>query len=87
MSDHHAPRVSGSVGGVYGRNAAMASVSRRTRLYSARTPCCLRCAVLITSAQGEILGAAGGSGGTGEEDEACCAYGIEQAGLRPDASA
>ena len=43
-------------------------------------------AVLIRNAQGEILGAAGGSGGTGEEDEACCAYGIEQAGLVPDAS-
>ena len=44
-------------------------------------------AVLIKSAQGEILGAAGGSGGTGEEDEACCAYGIEKAGLVADASA
>jgi uncharacterized protein GlcG (DUF336 family) len=44
-------------------------------------------AVLIKNAQGEILGAAGGSGGTGEEDEACCAYGIEQAGLVADASA
>jgi uncharacterized protein GlcG (DUF336 family) len=43
-------------------------------------------AVLIKNAQGEILGAAGGSGGTGEEDEACCAYGIEQAGLVPDAA-
>ena len=43
-------------------------------------------AVLIKNAQGEILGAAGGSGGTGEEDEACCAYGIEQAGLVADAS-
>ena len=44
-------------------------------------------AVLIKDAKGEILGAAGGSGGTGEEDEACCAYGIEQAGLKADASA
>jgi len=44
-------------------------------------------AVLIRNAQGEIVGAAGGSGGTGEEDEACCAYGAEQAGLKPDASA
>jgi uncharacterized protein GlcG (DUF336 family) len=44
-------------------------------------------AVLIKNAQGEVLGAAGGSGGTGEEDEACCAYGIEQAGLKADASA
>lgn len=44
-------------------------------------------AVLIRNTAGEIIGAAGGSGGTGEEDEACCAYGIEQAGLKPDASA
>lgn len=44
-------------------------------------------AVLIRNAAGEILGAAGASGGTGEEDEACCGYGIEQAGLKPDASA
>jgi len=43
-------------------------------------------AVLIRNAAGEIIGAAGGSGGTGEEDEACCAYGIEQAGLKADAS-
>ncbi|MBI4194099.1 MAG: heme-binding protein [Betaproteobacteria bacterium] len=44
-------------------------------------------AALIRNAAGEIIGAAGGSGGTGEEDEACCAYGIEQAGLVADASA
>jgi uncharacterized protein GlcG (DUF336 family) len=44
-------------------------------------------AALIKNAQGEILGAAGASGGTGEEDEACCAYGIEQAGLKADVSA
>jgi uncharacterized protein GlcG (DUF336 family) len=43
--------------------------------------------VLIRDAQGNILGAAGASGGTGEEDEAVCAYGIEQAGLVPDAKA
>jgi uncharacterized protein GlcG (DUF336 family) len=42
-------------------------------------------AVLIRDKDGKILGAAGGSGGTGEEDEACCAYGIEQAGLVADA--
>ncbi|MGQ0522978.1 MAG: GlcG/HbpS family heme-binding protein [Betaproteobacteria bacterium] len=41
-------------------------------------------AVLIRNAAGEILGAAGGSGGTGEEDEVCCAYGIEQSGLKAD---
>ncbi len=44
-------------------------------------------AALIRNAAGQILGAAGASGGTGEEDEACCAYGIEQAGLVADASA
>ena len=38
-------------------------------------------AVLIRSASGELLGAAGASGGTGEEDEAVCIYGIEHAGL------
>ena len=44
-------------------------------------------AALIKNAAGEILGAAGASGGTGDEDEVCCAYGIEQAGLTADASA
>jgi uncharacterized protein GlcG (DUF336 family) len=42
--------------------------------------------VLIKDGSGQILGAAGASGGTGEEDEAACAHGIEQAGLVPDAS-
>jgi uncharacterized protein GlcG (DUF336 family) len=42
-------------------------------------------AALIKGRDGTILGAAGGSGGTGEEDEACCVYGIEQAGLVADA--
>ena len=42
-------------------------------------------AALIRDKDGTILGAAGGSGGTGDEDEACCVYGIEQAGLVPDA--
>ena len=41
--------------------------------------------VLIRDASGAILGAAGASGGTGEEDEAVCAFGIEQAGLVADA--
>jgi uncharacterized protein GlcG (DUF336 family) len=41
--------------------------------------------VLIKDASGAILGAAGASGGTGEEDEAVCAYGIEQAGFVADA--
>ncbi len=43
--------------------------------------------VLIRGADGEILGAAGASGGTGEEDEAVCAHGIGQAGFTADASA
>ena len=44
-------------------------------------------AALIKDAQGNILGAAGASGGTGDEDEACCAAGIEKAGLIADVSA
>lgn len=42
--------------------------------------------VLIKDASGEIIGAAGASGGTGEEDEDACVHGIQQAGLTPDAS-
>jgi uncharacterized protein GlcG (DUF336 family) len=42
-------------------------------------------AALIKDKDGNIIGAAGGSGGTGDEDEACCVYGIEQAGLIADA--
>jgi uncharacterized protein GlcG (DUF336 family) len=42
-------------------------------------------AALIRDKSGSILGAAGGSGGTGDEDEACCVYGIEQAQLVADA--
>ncbi len=38
-------------------------------------------AVLIKDAQGNVLGAAGASGGTGEEDEAACMHGIEAAGF------
>jgi uncharacterized protein GlcG (DUF336 family) len=41
-------------------------------------------AVLIRDARGRILGAAGASGGTGEEDEAICAHGVRQAGLVAD---
>src|SRR5688500_8928756 len=41
--------------------------------------------VLIRAKDGSVLGAAGASGGTGDEDEACCVYGIEQAELTPDA--
>jgi uncharacterized protein GlcG (DUF336 family) len=38
-------------------------------------------AVLIKDAHGHILGAAGASGGTGDEDEAICMAGIQAAGL------
>ncbi len=39
-------------------------------------------AVLIKDADGRIVGAAGASGGTGDEDEAICIAGIEAAGLQ-----
>ena len=39
-------------------------------------------AVLIKNAAGELLGAAGASGGTGDEDEAICMAGILAAGLQ-----
>lgn len=39
-------------------------------------------AVLIQDEQGQVLGAAGASGGTGDEDEAICAAGVQAAGLR-----
>ena len=42
--------------------------------------------VLIRDSDGQIVGAAGASGGTGDEDEAICAFGIEQAGLTADLS-
>src|SRR5712672_3083184 len=38
-------------------------------------------AVLIKDAEGNVLGAAGASGGTGDEDEAVCIAGVEAAGL------
>jgi len=44
-------------------------------------------AALIKDRDGVIIGAAGASGGTGDEDEACCVTGIEAAGLTADASA
>jgi uncharacterized protein GlcG (DUF336 family) len=43
-------------------------------------------AVLIRNADGSIMGAAGASGATSDEDEACCAFGVEQVGLVADAS-
>lgn len=39
-------------------------------------------AVLIKDAAGNVLGAAGASGGTGDEDEAICIAGIEAVGLQ-----
>ncbi len=44
-------------------------------------------AALIKDKDGTIIGSAGASGGTGDEDEACCIAGIEAAGLTADASA
>ena len=41
-------------------------------------------AVLIRDSDGRIIGAAGASGGTGDQDEACCIHGIKRAGLRTD---
>jgi uncharacterized protein GlcG (DUF336 family) len=38
-------------------------------------------AVLIKSPDGIVLGAVGASGGTGDEDEAICAHGVEACGL------
>ncbi len=44
-------------------------------------------AVLIRDASSVILGAAGISGASGDEDEECAARGVEAAGLKADASA
>ena len=44
-------------------------------------------AALIKDSTGAMIGSAGASGGTGEEDEACCVAGIEASGLVADASA
>ena len=38
-------------------------------------------AVLVKNAAGEVLGAVGASGGTGDEDELICIAGVESAGL------
>jgi uncharacterized protein GlcG (DUF336 family) len=40
--------------------------------------------VLIRNAAGDVLGAAGASGASGDEDEAAVIFGIEQAGLVAD---
>jgi uncharacterized protein GlcG (DUF336 family) len=39
-------------------------------------------AVLIVSNDGQVLGAVGASGGTGDEDELICAAGVEAVGLK-----
>lgn len=39
-------------------------------------------AVLLKDAEGNTVGSAGASGGTGDEDEAVCAFGAEKAGLK-----
>ena len=41
-------------------------------------------AAVIRDHEGRIIGAAGASGDTGDEDEACCASGVEEAGLVSD---
>lgn len=41
-------------------------------------------AVLIRDENGDIVGSAGASGGTGDEDEAICAKGVEEAGFSTD---
>jgi uncharacterized protein GlcG (DUF336 family) len=38
-------------------------------------------AVLIRDQGGNILGAVGASGGTGDQDERCCAFGVRQVGF------
>ncbi len=40
--------------------------------------------VLVKNAEGQIIGAVGASGGTGDEDEAICIHGIVAAGLKAD---
>jgi uncharacterized protein GlcG (DUF336 family) len=42
--------------------------------------------VLMRDAGGTIVGAVGISGASGDEDEACGAHGVGQAGLKPDVS-
>ena len=54
-----------------------------SQLASARIPPFLpqTGAVVIKDASGQIIGAAGASGGTGDEDEAICIAGVDAAGL------
>ncbi len=39
-------------------------------------------AVLIKDGEGQVIGAVGASGGTGDEDEDICASGVERAGFK-----
>jgi uncharacterized protein GlcG (DUF336 family) len=39
-------------------------------------------AVVIRDAQGRVIGAAGASGGTGDQDEEICIAGVQAAGLQ-----
>ena len=41
-------------------------------------------AALIRDRDGVVVGAAGASGGTGDQDEACCVHGIVKAGFAAD---
>lgn len=41
-------------------------------------------AALIRDSDGRIIGSTGASGGTGDQDEACCIHGIKGAGLSTD---
>jgi uncharacterized protein GlcG (DUF336 family) len=40
-------------------------------------------AVLVKDGEGSIIGAVGASGGSGDQDEACCAAGVRAAGFDP----
>ncbi|GAB2592889.1 GlcG/HbpS family heme-binding protein [Microlunatus antarcticus] len=40
-------------------------------------------AVLVQADDRTVLGAVGASGGTGDEDEVCCAFGVTEAGFLP----
>lgn len=42
-------------------------------------------AIPIRDAKQQLIGAAGASGGTGDQDEVCCVYGVQQVGLVADA--
>lgn len=41
-------------------------------------------AIIVRDPHGDVVGAVGASGGTGDQDEACCAQAIKQAGFVAD---